>query len=158
VSIRRHYTELRDFPDGLIAVGDAVCNFNPIYAQGMTVAALSANIIRNHFRRNGASNSVRLMRELKRGASDVAWTLSATSDLAYPSVPGKLSMQSALLYRYINMIAAGGTKDPILARAFVRTLLLVDHPRKLLRPTTMARALRARSRRDSALTPQTVVA
>ncbi|MEV0501583.1 NAD(P)-binding protein [Streptomyces spectabilis] len=39
---RLHYDRLRPWPGGLIALGDAVCAFNPVYAQGMTVAALEA--------------------------------------------------------------------------------------------------------------------
>ena len=32
---RRHYEKLSGLPDGVIAVGDSVCAFNPVYAQGM---------------------------------------------------------------------------------------------------------------------------
>ena len=36
----RHCDRLGRFPDGVVAVGDAACAFNPVYAQGMTAAAL----------------------------------------------------------------------------------------------------------------------
>ena len=41
----RHYDRLGGFPDGVVALGDAVCAFNPVYAQGMTAAALGAEVL-----------------------------------------------------------------------------------------------------------------
>jgi 2-polyprenyl-6-methoxyphenol hydroxylase-like FAD-dependent oxidoreductase len=45
-STRRRFDQLAAFPRGLVAFGDAVAQFNPIYGQGMTVSALQALALR----------------------------------------------------------------------------------------------------------------
>lgn len=44
-SIRRHYARLPAFPNGILPIADSVCRFNPIYGQGMSVAAQQAHAL-----------------------------------------------------------------------------------------------------------------
>lgn len=43
----RHFEVLERFPSGLIPFGDTICRFNPIYGQGMSVAAKEACLLRD---------------------------------------------------------------------------------------------------------------
>lgn len=43
----RHFEKLEKFPAGLIPFGDTICRFNPIYGQGMSVAAKEACLLRD---------------------------------------------------------------------------------------------------------------
>jgi len=44
-SVYRHYERLQSFPRGLVPLGDAICRFNPVYGQGMSVAAQEARAL-----------------------------------------------------------------------------------------------------------------
>jgi 2-polyprenyl-6-methoxyphenol hydroxylase-like FAD-dependent oxidoreductase len=45
-SVRRHFERLDKFPRGLLPIADAICRFNPVYGQGMSVAAQEACLLR----------------------------------------------------------------------------------------------------------------
>jgi 2-polyprenyl-6-methoxyphenol hydroxylase-like FAD-dependent oxidoreductase len=140
-SVRHRYERLDRFPDGLLVMGDAVCSFNPIYGQGMSVAALEALTLRGHLDGGAAPQPRRFFGDLAR-VVDVPWDLAAGGDLAFPGVQGRRSLKSRLVNAYITRLHAAAAHDASLASAFVRVAGLVAPPQSLLRPSVAVRVLR----------------
>ncbi len=141
VSVRRRYERLAAFPAGLLVIGDGVCSFNPIYGQGMTVAAVEAMTLRGLLAR-GAVPSARRYFHAIAAAVDVPWGVAVGADLAFPEVPGKRSAKVRLVNAYLPRLHAAAAHDEALATSFVRVLGLKDRPEGLLRPDRMLRVLR----------------
>lgn len=140
-SVRHRYELLDRFPAGFLAVGDAVCSFNPIYGQGMSVAALEALTLRRHLERGIEPEPRRWFRDLAR-LVDVPWDMSAGADLLFPGVPGRRTFKIRLLGSYLSHLHAAAATDPHLATAFIRVAGLVAPPQSLLTPGITLRVLR----------------
>jgi 2-polyprenyl-6-methoxyphenol hydroxylase-like FAD-dependent oxidoreductase len=144
-NVRRRYERMREFPDGFLVMGDAICSFNPIYGQGMTVAALQALALRDHLMPGAAPRSRRVLHALAR-VIDAPWEMAIGADLAVPGVDGRRTARRRIAGAYVTRLQAAAAHDPALARAFVRVTGLVDPPEALLYPAIARRVLHPRVR------------
>ena len=90
----RHYEAVIDFPQGLIPIGDSICRFKPVYAQGMSVAAREAAVLADLLARRarGAGDVVGLPQNFLAECQPWiagAWSMSTAPDLAYPQTCGE---------------------------------------------------------------------
>jgi hypothetical protein len=139
-SVRHRYERLTAFPAGLLVIGDAVCSINPVYGQGMTVAATEAMILRALLARDAVPDARRYFRAIT-AAINVPWDIAVGGDLAFPQVPGKRPAKVRLVNAYMPRLHAAA-HDDALAAALVRVIGLKDRPEGLLRPDRMLRVLR----------------
>ncbi|MPY91835.1 MAG: FAD-dependent oxidoreductase [Acidimicrobiia bacterium] len=144
-SVWRHYERLGQLPGGFVVLGDSMCSLNPVYGQGMTVAARQAMAVRRHLDRHGRARARLLHRELARVVSPT-WQMAAGADLAFPGALGRRNRLQGALGRYVTRLHAAAAHDPSLATSFVRVSGLVDSPTALLRPGVVGRVLGHRPR------------
>ena len=144
----RRYDKMLRIPDGLLVVGDAVCSFNPIYGQGMTIAAIEATVLRDCLRRG----DLQLARRFTRVASKnvrVAWRTAVGSDLALPEVDGPRPMWMRISNACLDRVMTATESDPVVAGQFMRVTAMIDPPTRLLRPSILFRVMQAQHRRPA---------
>ncbi|GIF07035.1 FAD-dependent oxidoreductase [Actinoplanes siamensis] len=154
-SVRRRYERLGRFPDGLIVLGDAACSFNPVYGQGMSVAALEALVLRDHLRTAATVRPQRFFADIA-AIIDVPWEISAGGDLDFPQVQGRRTLKVRAGNAYMARLQYAASRDARVTEALMRVAGLVDPPQALMRPSVMARVLRHALRRPAASPAQPV--
>ncbi|WP_198659007.1 NAD(P)/FAD-dependent oxidoreductase [Nocardiopsis sp. FIRDI 009] len=140
-SVRRRYEALNRFPEGFVVVGDAVCSFNPVYAQGMTVAAREALTLRRHVSAPRPLSARRFFADVARDVQ-APWDLAAGSDLGYPGVEGRRTPLTRLVNAYTTRLQQAAVHDARLSEAFVRAAGLVAPPQSIMRPSLLLRVAR----------------
>ncbi len=140
-TLRRRYEKMRRLPDGLLVTGDAVCCFNPIYAQGMTVAVLGALTIRDHLHSGATPQPGQYFRDLAHDVIDPPWQMTNTVDLSFPGVEGRRTLQVRVAQAYLRLVQAAATRDGNVTAAYMRAAGLVERPESLMRPRLLVRVL-----------------
>ncbi len=148
VSTRNRYERLREFPAGLLVIGDAVCSFNPIYGQGMTVAAMQALALRRYIAASIADTPSRFFKDIA-AVIDNPWDIAVGADLAFPQVPGSRSAKVRFVNAYLPRLHAAAVDDGELALSMIKVIGLKSWPAGLLRPDRMLRVLRGSLRRPA---------
>ena len=140
-SSRRRYEQLERFPGGLLVFGDAICSFNPIYGQGMSVAALQARALASSLDA-GADG---LARRFFTAAAKVLanpWLMAVGGDLRYDAVEGPRTAVGNFVNWYLGKLHIAARKDPALTLAFHTVANLLADPPTLLRPNIAYRVTR----------------
>jgi hypothetical protein len=149
---RHGYGRRRDWPAGLLVVGDALCAFNPLYGQGITVAAIQAGLLADALRRRRGWDTRRVQRRF-RDVTELPWTIATGEDRRHlgTSGPSPLSRRvvDAWSLEVGHLLMAG---DRRATTTFNRIYHLMGSPRELLHPALFLAAAR-RPRRVAAAPP-----
>ncbi|RKT54540.1 alpha/beta fold hydrolase [Saccharothrix australiensis] len=131
--LRRRYERLTAFPEGLLVVGDAICSFNPTYAQGMTVSVLEALVLRDHLARP-ALDPAAYFADVATDAVDRCWTIATSTDLARS---GRVDPADPAARAAARLLAAASRHDEV-AIAHIRVVSLIDPAESLAEPDIAA--------------------
>ena len=140
-STRRHFERLESFPAGLLAIGDALCRFNPVFGQGMSVAAQEAVILDRLLAEDVPME--RLARDFFAAIQDTIatpWGV-AVSDFVYPATRGVRPADLAQRLQYGMALTKLAAQDPEVHRLTVEVSQLLKPQAALREPALAARVM-----------------
>ncbi|MFE9557453.1 FAD-dependent monooxygenase [Streptomyces sp. NPDC006703] len=145
VNRRIFFEKVDPWPEGFVALGDAVATYNPVYGHGLTVAAQGAVALRENVAAHGlaaAGLARRVQRAVARPVS-VAWDLATGQDILYPGAIGKQpGLGAKVLRRYVDRLLLTATGRPLVTKAFFDVITLSAPLASLARPEVVLAVLR----------------
>ena len=144
---RYHYERRRDWPSGLVAIGDSFVSFNPVFGQGITVAALEALVLRDALADGRLPDDARWVMRRFAAAAALPWGIATGQDLRQPTSSGRQTPGQALMNAWARELSTLAVHGNIRAMTVLtRMYHLMGSPSSLLHPAFVGSALRARVR------------
>ena len=127
-SQRRRYERLTRF-----VTGDAVCSFNPVFGQGMTVCAIEAECLHGELTRakRGGGITPEFSRRWFRTVEsivDVAWGAISIEDLRFPEIEDERPFRLRLLQWYMGRVHRATYRSRAVTEQFYRVVSFLILP------------------------------
>jgi len=133
-SNRRHrYEDIDRFPEGLLVTGDAIASFNPIYGQGISVAALESLVLHDVLA-DGSEDLARRFFDQAGDVIDIPWTMAAGADFQFAETTGQKPRSTDLFGRYLSRLTRKAHTDGEMRDVLFRVFMMEVPPTALLRP------------------------
>ena len=145
--LRRY--ERTELPDNFLLLGDAVCAFNPVYGQGMTVASLGVLTLQNTLREqqqlHGNGSLKGLSRRFQKRLAKInqaPWMMATGEDYRYPETKGgSPGLMAKFMHRYMDQVLRLATKSVPVRRVLLRAFSMLIPPTALFHPRIVFRVL-----------------
>ena len=145
----RRFELAERLPDNFLALGDAVCAFNPVYGQGMTIAALGALTLEQSLRKQRIHRANRgfegFSRRFQRRLAKVnkaPWMMATGEDFRYREVEGgSCSRMNTFMHKYMDHVVQLATRSSLVRNVLLRAFSMLAPPRALFQPAILLRVV-----------------
>jgi 2-polyprenyl-6-methoxyphenol hydroxylase-like FAD-dependent oxidoreductase len=143
----RHFDRLDTFPGGLLPIGDAICRFNPVFGQGISVAAIEgralADVLATVAREGGAIASAwRPFFQRTGEIVEAPWALAAVPDFIFPHTVGERPADFEMSLRFAIALTRATAQHADIHRLAAEVQHLLQPRRALTEPHVLERILR----------------
>ena len=139
----RRYSDLARMPEAFVLMGDAVCAFNPVFGQGMSVSAMEALLLDQELKRQQDAGFAERFQKAVGKLIAAPWQLATSEDARNAEAGQKIGFGTQLLKTYTDHVLAMVGTDPQIGRAFFDVMHLLKPPTTLFAPAVALKVLRS---------------
>jgi 2-polyprenyl-6-methoxyphenol hydroxylase-like FAD-dependent oxidoreductase len=138
---RCHYERMRGRPANLVVIGDSLCSFNPLFGQGVSVAALEAIALDRALATHDLARVPDAYFAAARRIVDDPWMLATLTDFIYPAVRGRRPPGAWAMQWYLRRVLALTGAHEGVYRRFLDVVHMTAPVRALFHPTVVGAVL-----------------
>ena len=137
---QRHFERLKRFPLGYLVLGDAVCSFNPIYGQGMSVSLCEAKALDDCLAQADDGLARRFFAKISPIIA-CPWAIATGEDYRFPQVEGRRPPGHGVVSRYMARAHRAANRDSVVLKRFFEVASLLAPPTAMMSPGIAWRVL-----------------
>jgi flavin-dependent dehydrogenase len=142
---RYHYEKLNRFPGNLIVLGDAFCRIDPVFGQGMSIAAHEAMELKKELEKVvHKQDLLQISKKVHRRFSkvvDIPWLIALSEDFRYSHTEGVKPAGLSILMWYVKQIIFACSRHQHIYTKLINVLHLKAHPFTLFAPSVLKTVL-----------------
>ncbi len=147
----RRYENMERYLEGFVAMGDAVYALNPVYGQGMTLAAIASQLLdqclieqAENESENGFSGMAKKFQTQLAKELVAPWQTATNEDMRWPETEGKQELDAASKFigRYFNMVLKTMPHSVKVTNTFYQVQHMIAEPTILMRPDILFTVLK----------------
>ncbi|SME52313.1 Putative epoxidase LasC [Bacillus mobilis] len=146
--VRRRFDLVNDLPERLLVVGDAHCRFDPVFGQGVSVAAMEAHQLQLLLQRRQKLDKAFTQQFYKRTAHIIQtpWEMTTTEISRHPQLKRELTIKQKFQLWYTKQIYQLSATDSDVYIRLVRVMNLIRSPLHLFHPKVLLAVLLKRKK------------
>lgn len=143
----RHYEAMPNYLENFLVFGDAVYALNPVYGQGMTIAAIGSQTLEACLKKFAAGRQPGLAACFQKELGKVIaspWQLATGEDMRWSNTEGakKPNAPARLIQNYFTLLLKATLKNTTLTQSFYKVQQMIEPPTSLFRPGIVWQVLR----------------
>ncbi len=135
--LRRRYETMAKLPEGYVILGDAMCSFDPTFGQGMSIAAMQAELLG---KLAGRRSTQKIQARLARFAA-IPWSMTSSEAHRWAETRGPDPFGASLLRRYAARLFQLAGKYRDVYRVLLNVMQFESSPMALLHPQMLRRVI-----------------
>ncbi|HFK1762943.1 glutamate synthase [Bacillus wiedmannii] len=146
--VRRRFDLVNNLPERLLVVGDAHCRFDPVFGQGVSVAAMEAHQLQLLLQRRQILDKAFTQQFYKRTVHIIQtpWEMTTTEISRHPQLKRELSIKQKFQQWYTKQIYQLSAIDSDVYIRLVRVMNLIRSPLHLFHPKVLLAVLLKRKK------------
>ncbi|HFK1754339.1 TPA: FAD-dependent oxidoreductase [Bacillus cereus] len=137
--VRRRFDLVNNVPEGLLVIGDAQCRFDPVFGQGVSVAAMEAHQLQLLLQDRKQLDKTFTQQFYKKAATiiETPWDMTTTEISRHPQLKRELTTKQKFQLWYTKQIYRLSASNSDVYIRLVRVMNLISSPFHLFHPKVL---------------------